>query len=824
MYLNFLRLSILSFLISLTAGSDASAQEQKSRANTDPVYQKLRQQGQAASDLPNLVARVNNLVIKRDAAQFSFITGEIYLFPAIEGRTVNAVFIGDGKLNLTPPTQEERKNLSIFTGEPSIEEQFSSLVLRFTDRTLEEIKQSQNVNITEQGSNAARARDMLRENQMLQRRGMHSNIELRMLQDLYSRPRRGFFLSFINGKRFKKLAYMLDPLSNEAIYPEEAMLVSYGDTDGGIWTAFHLQDEYQKGVANSSQEQRLIDITNHLLNVDVNGTKIDATDEVTFRVIKGGSRVVPFSLFGPLRVSKVVDEKGRELDFIQEGKEEDPDFAVIYPEILESGTTQKLTVHYGGNGALVNSGGGNYYLISRSSWYPNNSHMSFERATFDVTYTYPKGHVLVGTGSMASPEVKEGDNLKARWVSGPEIAVAGFNIGRFIKREVEDRSGYKIEFYANKELPDEMKGLQRELEVAEARGEIIGTTLGSASTTKMADSALADAQNSARIYTTFFGKLPFSRFAMTQQPAQNFGQAWPTLIYMPYFAFMDTTHRVELMGGSGGTDTFWRYVGPHEIAHQWWGHTIGSKSYRDYWMIEGFSEFSASLYVQYVRRNIQKFTEFWEEQRKLIVDATPATKGRRPYTVGPLSLGHRLSNGKTGAVSRAMIYPKGAYVLHMIRMMMMEREGDKLFQQMMQDFVTTHYNKDVSNEDFQRAVEKHITPAMDIDGNRKLDWFFNQWVYGTEVPSYTFEYQLRSNGAGTVLSGKITQSGVSDNFKMLVPLYADFGKGWVKLGNATLIGNNTLDIKEMNLPQPAKKAAICALNDVLAVQIVNQGR
>ena len=31
---------------------------------------------------------------------------------------------------------------------------------------------------------------------------------------------------------------------------------------------------------------------------------------------------------------------------------------------------------------------------------------------------------------------------------------------------------------------------------------------------------------------------------------------------------------------------------------------------------------------------------------------------------------------------------------------------------------------------------------MDLDGNRQMDWFFDQWVYGTEMPSYKFEYQL----------------------------------------------------------------------------------
>jgi len=47
---------------------------------------------------------------------------------------------------------------------------------------------------------------------------------------------------------------------------------------------------------------------------------------------------------------------------------------------------------------------------------------------------------------------------------------------------------------------------------------------------------------------------------------------------------------------------------------------------------------------------------------------------------------------------------------------------------MMQDFLAAHYNRDISTEDFKKAVEAHIIPAMDVDKNGKLDWFFDEWV------------------------------------------------------------------------------------------------
>jgi aminopeptidase N len=149
------------------------------------------------------------------------------------------------------------------------------------------------------------------------------------------------------------------------------------------------------------------------------------------------------------------------------------------------------------------------------------------------------------------------------------------------------------------------------------------------------------------------------------------------------------------------------------------------------------------------------------------------------------------------------------------------RDKDTRFQALMHDFVQTYFNHDISTEDFKRIVEKHMSKDMDLDENQRLDWFFNEWVYGTEIPSYRFEYQLSPDGTA-ISSGRITQSGVSDNFKMLVPIYVDFGKGLARIGSAKLIGNTSVEINDLKLGQPIKRAAICAMDDVLALSIQNK--
>ena len=79
------------------------------------------------------------------------------------------------------------------------------------------------------------------------------------------------------------------------------------------------------------------------------------------------------------------------------------------------------------------------------------------------------------------------------------------------------------------------------------------------------------------------------------------------------------------------------------------------------------------------------------------------------------------------------------------------------------------------------------------------------------------EYSL---GAPNSYLWAVTQSGVSDNFHMRVPIYLDFGKGWYYLGSANLHGSTSVDFTRA-LPQAPKRASICAFNDVLAVNIEN---
>lgn len=774
-------------------------------STTDPIYSNLRQ-----VKLSGESVALKNVVIKRDAGVITFKDGVAHFLAPVEGKVTGAVFIGDGEFELTPPLEIERKHLANLTQGPKLSEQFSKVVFRFTDGTYDELKK--------QGAPAAggvdsSAQSSLDEVRTRLRKTAGYNLEARIFTDLSMPAPKGLFHAYFNGKKYGNWHFAIDPLGAPFVAPEEVLLVNTSDSNGGIWSAFHINQHY-RSPKWSEEDHRLFDILHHSIDAKIVGKKIEATVQTKFRNLADGVRVMPFDLYRTLRVSKVTDEAGRDVKFIQEKKNEDPDFYVILNERMKPGQEFSLTFTYGGEEVVLDAGGGNFALNpgARSTWYPNNAITSFgDRSTFDLTLRTAKGLVMVATGQPVS-EATEGEFTITKWKSDVELQVAGFNFGRFKKGAVQDEKlKFAFETYANKELPDDLRDLQSRINMAEAQGGSTETTLQSLNTTSLMDKARAEAQVSVQIYTDVFGALPYGRIAMTQQPFANFGQAWPMLVYMPLTAFLDGTHRHQL--GMTGAANFFKFVGAHEVAHQWWGHLLGWNSYRDQWMSEGFSEFAASLFAQVVYKDA-KFIEFWREQREMINEKNRL--GKRPSDVGSVYMGYRLNTAKTGNVTRAMIYPKGGFILHMIRMMMWDPQTkDQRFVAMMRDFVQSHYNKDISTQDFQRAVEKHMTKDMDLDGNGKMNWFFQQYVFGTHIPEYKLDYRVEEAEGKPVLVGKVTQGNVDDTFKMRVPIYVDIDGKVRRLGVVSLFGNSSTEEFRVPLPKKPKKVMLNYYEDVL---------
>ena len=120
-------------------------------------------------------------------------------------------------------------------------------------------------------------------------------------------------------------------------------------------------------------------------------------------------------------------------------------------------------------------------------------------------------------------------------------------------------------------------------------------------------------------------------------------------------------------------------------------------------------------------------------------------------------------------------------------------------------------------------AEKHIIPSMNLSGDGKLGWFFGEWIYGHEVPSYKLEYSLSPSDGGKVLfTGRVTQSDVRQNFAMRVPIYADFGNGPVKMLAPVLVGSQTSKALKVIIARKPKKISVNANYDVLSSKDVVQ--
>ena len=811
--LHFVFAILLVVALSL-AGPVVSAQN-AAGPNSDATYQALRN-----LTLGSESVSVSNFTLTRDAATFNLHSGTICFAAPVKGRVTGAVFIGDGNMTLDPPGEDEKKSLRMLTKGSAFSEDFTQLALRFTDGSYDELKKAGAT-----GSGGCDA-GVFKDSQNATRRHLKYNLEARILQDVLRDDPGGLFVAFVHGKHYdNRLVFDIDPNGTPQSAPDEVELTTYNEDKFGIWTAFRFSPEYRSKLGKGAERTSGIHIEHQTLETTIEkNANLAGKATTTFVSEVAELRVVPFEMHNTLRVQSVTGSDGQALSFIQEDKNDDADFYVILPKVIGIGEKYTITCTYGGKDAVVNEGSGNYYPVSRDDWYPGNAGLRLgDYSTYDMTFRIPKGMRMAATGSLVRDSTEGGQNVTV-WKSDVAQPVAGFQFGRMKVEEAKlTNPDFLVATYANEEPPDSVKALLRVASGDSISGESHpDVALGSMSTVTMMKQPLSEAQFAIGLYSGYFGPLAFKRLSIAQQTACGYGQSWPELVWLPICSFFDATVRHQL-GLDLADRGYWEVVTPHEVAHQWWGQTVGFRSYRDQWMSEGFADFSASLFLQsaYGNKGNQKFLKFWNDERRTLVEKNP--QGFRAIDVGPLTMGYRLNNVKSGFnIAGALIYPKGAYVLHMIRMMMWDRQaGDQLFKETMHDFVKTYAGRSASTEDFKAVVEKHMTDQMRACGDGNMDWFFNEYVYGTALPSYSLETaNFDADATGTVvLDLKLKQSGVSNDFRMLVPIYLERADGSILfLGRTRIIGNNTFEqkIPLRGLKEKPRKAIVNYYDDVLA--------
>ena len=166
----------------------------------------------------------------------------------------------------------------------------------------------------------------------------------------------------------------------------------------------------------------------------------------------------------------------------------------------------------------------------------------------------------------------------------------------------------------------------------------------------------------------------------------------------------------------------------HEIAHQWWGQAVGWRNYHEQWLSEGFAQYFAALYARREQGD-EQFRSVLRQLHRWGVNASDQ---------GPVSLGYRLGHIRNDTrVFRALVYNKGAAVLHTLRRLM----GDEPFFRGIRRFYRTSRFQKVGTDEFRVVMQEET--------DLPLDRFFERWIYGSTLPKLKVSWRL--DGTDVVL-------------------------------------------------------------------------
>jgi len=774
---------------------------------------------------PTKYAVTENVDIVRDRVRINLVTGSIQFAKPANGVVFAAVFHGDGRVLVDPPNPTEAQQLKLFTRQDKLIAAFTEATFTFSDGLLEDVEKQVKWKDGPGG-------DELYAKRQQEREDVGGEYLPRIFKSVISpdRKRTAYFLADL---KIKDRGWI--QVRDDAMQPEEIRVGKWTDVGPfkleDYWMIFPAGGRDPRHVYDDPAERQDFLLPSYKINAYVtDGAELGATANVTVNPRYSGERVLLFELDSNLRLRSVKDDKGRDLEYHQarERKENSQSYgnyvAVVLNDPTQAGQPQVLSFVYQGKHVVYRVGNGNYFCKS-FGWYPSAfaSELGVDefafRSHFELNFRSPKKYILVATGQKVG-ETTDGKESVTTWKSEIPLAAAGFAFGDY--KVVTDKVGdVEIRVYANNQPDDLLSSIQRGFnnpldELAAGPGGSHATStaaIGNLTPSALGKTINIEAGNTLRVFQGYFGPYPYKQLAITNIIG-SYGQGWPGLLYLGWFTFLDSTQRNAL--GIRNQTQLTDFFRGHESSHQWWGHRVGWKSYHDQWLSEGFAEFSGLLYVQY-RENMKESLTQWRLDKEHLNE--PDLNNHKTETLGPIWMGLRIRSSVTNPGSyQNLIYSKGGFVLQMIRMQMMDSRNpdpEHIFKETMQDYCKTYDNKPASTEDFKAIVEKHMTRIMDLDGNHKMDWFFNQYVYGTERPQYTFHATVTATPDGkSNVSGTLQRTGVSENWKDVVPMYVHIGDKVVRLGAIT--ATHDTETLTFVIPQKIDKLTINDYQDLIA--------
>jgi len=470
------------------------------------------------------------------------------------------------------------------------------------------------------------------------------------------------------------------------------------------------------GIAKAQQQPvagARYDVTNYHIEAQLNPNEhtLRAGADVTF-VPLDATRSVVFELNGSLHVDSIEKDGKALTGFVQDAVGAGalgPNVRIDLGQVVPVG--QPVTLRIRWNGALATPEGGplankrlayvgpeGSYLMYASRWFPFHDYAA-DRATSDVTIIVPTGMQVGGISDEAVlPQVDKNGTTRFHFVNKQPILVGNFIAGQYVVKSLR-LGNYELQFFVKPGSENRITSY----------GELMGHAL--------------------EFYSKQYGAPAFgSRLVIAQTDDEAIdAYSGPGILFLASKFFDSSRPAPE--------ERLQR-----EVAYQWWGQTVGLKSFDDAWISQGLAEWSAfALRESNLTGGGLDAAQREEQERALTFEQT-ASIARAPANLDDQS-----------AAYQSIIFYKGAMVFRMLR----ETLGKEKFDQLLAQLLNQYRNKNASIDDFERLTSQ-------IAG-QNMRYFFAQWVEGTGVPEFSADYQIIRTRAGKFR----TRGTVRQNFEGL---------------------------------------------------------
>jgi hypothetical protein len=457
-------------------------------------------------------------------------------------------------------------------------------------------------------------------------------------------------------------------------------------------------------------------------------------------------------------------------------------FLVTPPEPLRAGREYEFEFHHSGK-VILDGGDRVFYVRARGTWYPTHG---LQFANYDLRFRYPRDLELVTAGDVTEDRTEGEWRITRRRTPAP-VRVVAFNLGNYAHTRVE-RGGYAVDVYANRALE---KALQPKPQFAldpppvvlpSSRRRTNDALSGSVflppppNPMERLNTLASEVASALEFMAGKFGPPALPRLTVSPIPGM-FGQGFPGLIYLSTLSYLKHLPRTVTDANEQQELFFADVLQAHETAHQWWGNRISGAGYRDGWLMEALANYSALLYIEKSKgpRSMELMLDTYRDRLLLKNEA-----GQTVESAGAIVLGSRLETSLEPRAWQAITYGKGTWIIQMLR----QRIGDERFLPMLADLLKRFDRKELSTEEFREHASRFMPPKA---ADPKLEAFFEQWVYGTGIPSLKLTYSVKGKAPALKLVGTITQSDVDEEFSTVVPVEIQISRArtlvqWVKAG------------------------------------------